>query len=309
MAKKSTTDDDSTQTSQSSTQPTTDTKKRNPLIYVAILVIVVIVAFIAYSLLSNSSGNSLSSKQILNNISNSSLNQTQTLFVNDLKRSENVSSLHVEYYSSNATQYVKQSNNLTIAINSNMTIDSYKLGNYNKSVLSEIVSYTNSKNGDVIAENVSDLYYYNTNTTVICFNDTSYSSGLVSNSSLQCYSGDQGQSYIEQAPFTAVNVSSLSYLAFNNSVTYGGTKTIAGRNCDSFIISNGTAANLQSNYSVFDLCIDTQYGILLYFNQTYVVNGVPSSQSFSATSVSTNVPSSEFVIPQSYLSTIQKSII
>jgi len=282
-------------------------RKRSPLKYIAIAVFVLIVIALLY--FTSGSGPSLTSKQIFSNVTSSGLSQTQSLFVNDLQRSENVSNLAVTYFSSNATRYVAQSSNLTIAITSNQTIDSYKLGNYNKTVSTSMVTYTNSKNGVVIAKNVSSIYYYNTNTTVICFNDTSYSSTLVTNSSLQCGSGDQGESFIEETPFTAVNVSSLAYLVFNSTITYSGAKTIAGRNCDDFIISNATGANLQANYSVYNLCIDTQYGIPLYFNETDVTGGVPSSFTFTATSVSTDVPSSEFTIPVQYLNAVPHSII
>jgi len=231
------------------------------------------------------------------------------LFVNDLEKSENVTNLQVSYYSSNATQYITQSSNLTIAISNNMTINSYKLGNYNRTAIIGVVTYTNARNGDVMAKNVSGTYYYNTNTTITCFNDTTYSSGLVTNSSLQCGSGDQGMSFLEEVPYTAVNVSSLSYLVFNNTVTYAGTKLIIGRGCDDFIISNATSANLQSDYSVFNICIDNQYGILLYLNETDVIGGIPSSFAITATSVSTNVSSQELAIPQQYLSASQQSII
>jgi hypothetical protein len=276
--------------------------------YIAIIVVVAVIV-ITYIGLSGPGGPTLTSKQIFNNVSNSSLNQTQSLFINDLKKSENVSNLEVSYFSSNATRYITQSSNLTIAITSNQTIESYKMGNYNKTVSTSMVTYTNSKNGVVIAKNVSSLYYYNTNTTIICFNDTSYSSTLVTNSSLQCGSGDQGESFIEETPFTAVNVSSLAYLVFNTTVTYDGAKSIAGRNCDDFIISNATGSNLESNYSVFNLCIDTQYGVPLYFNETDITRGVPSSFTFTATSVSADVSSSEFVIPQQYLNAVPHSII
>jgi hypothetical protein len=277
--------------------------------YITIAIAVMAVAFIAYSLLSGVSGPSLNSRQVFNNVSSYNLNQTQSLFVKDLERSENVTSLEVSYHSSNATQYITQSSNLTMAINSNLTIDSYKLGNYNKTVITDTVTYTNSKSGAAIAKNVSSVYYYDTNATVTCFNDTTYSSELVTNSSLQCGSGDQGQNYIEETPYTAVNVSSLAYLVFNNTVTYSGAKSIAGSNCDDFIISNATSANLQSNYSVFNLCIDTHYGVPLYFNDTDVVKGVPSSFGLTATAVSASVSASEFVIPQQYLNAMPKSII
>ena len=308
MPRKKTDDSDNSSNTTTPTTPAQTQQKTNPLIYVGVLVVIVIVGLIAYYALSGLGGQSVSSKDVFNNVLNSSLNQTQTQFVKDLQKSENISSLAVVYYSSNVTQYVTQSANLTISITNNQTINSYKLGNYNKSVLSDVISYTNTQNGDVILKNVSQLYYYNTNTTVTCYNDTTYSSGLITNSSLQCANGDQGQSYLEETPFTAANVSLLSYLVFNNSVTYSGTKSFAGRSCDNFIISNGTSTNLQSNYSVFDICVDTQYGVPLYFNETDIIGGVPSSETFMATMVSSNVPSSEFVIPQAYLNSIQSGI-
>lgn len=307
-----TTDQSSTGSNVTSTTiaPTPNANKRSPLTYVAVMAVVVIVIAIAYFALSGlGGGQSLTSKQIFSNVSGSGLNQTQSRFVNDLEKSENVSNLQVAYYSSNATSYIKESSNLTMAISNNQTIDSYKMGNYNKTAITYITAYMNAANGEVIAKNVSSIYYYNTNTTVTCFNDTTYTSGLVTNSSLQCGSGDQGLTGIEETPFTAVNVSSLSYLVFNSTVTYDGTKTIAGRGCDDFLISNATASNIQSNYSVFDLCIDTQYGVPLYFNQTDVVYGAPSSFVFTATVVSANVSSSELTIPQQYLSNAQQSII
>jgi hypothetical protein len=311
-AKNNSTDDATSQSNATSSTSATDTNKRSPWIYVAIIAIIVIVVIvIAFVALSGGLGSSqnLSGTQILNNVSNSTLNQNQTLFVNDLKKSEGVSNLQVSYYSTNATQHITESNNLTVAISNNQTIESYKLGDYNRTSITDIFAYTNSKNGEVIAENVSDVYYYNTNTTITCFNDTTYSAGLLTNSSLQCGTGDQGLSYIEESPFTAVNVSSLAYLVYNTTLTYRGTKTIAGRSCDDFLISNATGANLQSNYSVFDLCIDTQYGIPLYFNETDVVYGSPSSFAFTATLVSANVSSSELVIPAQYVSAAHQSII
>ncbi|MGD0728903.1 MAG: hypothetical protein ABR981_02400 [Candidatus Micrarchaeaceae archaeon] len=315
MAKKSTSNNSNNSNSQSSTSNSTQTTatkdQRSPWVYVAIAVVVILIIGIVYYVLAGGLGSpkSPSSNQILNNATNSSLNQTQLLFISDLKKSENVSNMYVSYYSNNGTNYVKQSSNLTIAITDNQTIDSYKLGNYNKTVFTDILTYRDFQNGEQIAKNVSDIYYYNTNQTVTCFNDTTYSSVLVTNSSLQCGTGDQSLSYLEESPFTAVNVSSLSYLILNSSISYSGSKTIAGRDCDDFIISNATGSNIQSNYSVFNICIDRQYGIPLYFNQTNVVGGIPSSFTFTAAVVSTNVSSSEFVIPQAYLNAIQHPII
>jgi hypothetical protein len=280
----------------------------NLLKYAVVIVVAGVLIALAYYALSGSGGG-LTSRQIFSNVSSANLNQTQARFVNDLMRSENVSDLYVSYYFSNATEYVTPSSNLTIAITSNRTIDSYKLGNYNVTSIASVVAYTNTKSKVVIEKNVSEIYYYDTNTTLTCFNDTSYSSTLIANASLQCAFGDQGLSYLEESPFTAVNVSSLSYLVFNNTVTYGGTRRIAGRGCDDFVISNETASNLRSNYTIFNFCIDSQYGIPLYINDTTVVNGIPSSFAFAATAVSVNVTGSELAIPRQYLNAVPKSII
>lgn len=308
------TDDDSTAGQSSSTatqsQSTSSTKRTNILLYLGIAVVVVIIIAIAYFALSSFVGGSSgpSGSQILTNATNSSLNQTQQRFVGDLAKSLNVSDLYVSYHLSNATSYVPYSSNITLAISNNQTIVSYKLGNENKTVINDVLEYSNQQSGQQISKNVTNVYYYNTNTTIMCFNQTTYSAGLETNSSLSCAHGDQGLSYIEQTPFTAVNVSSLAYLIYNNSLAYQGTKTIDGRSCDDFLISNATASNIQSNYSVYNICVDTQYGIPLYFNQTDVVSGSPSSFVFTATAVSTNVTSSELVIPQQYITAAQSII-
>lgn len=307
----------SSSNSSNTTSSTTQSSgsSRTILLYIVVIVLIAIIAFVAYTIVSGGigklslGGGPTSAVNTLSNTSTAGLNTTQTLFINDLKKSLGVTNLYVGYYSSNATNYIKQSSTVTIAISSNQTVDSYKLGNENRTTITGIVAYTNENNSEQISKNVSSLYYYNTNETVLCYNDTTYTAGLVDNSTLECGTGDQGLSYIEDTPFTAANVSSLSYLVYNNSVSYGGTKTIAGRTCDSFVISNETGANLESNYSVFDLCLDTQYGVPLYMNETDVVYGTPSSFSFTATGLSTNVTASEMTIPQAYINAIPKSII
>lgn len=283
-----------------------ENKRKHLIMYIAIAAVVIVAVAAVYIFISGSK--TLNSNQIFSSISNASLNQTQKQFVDDLEKSGNITNIAVVYKVLNSTAYVTESNNLTLAINSNDTISSYKMGNYNKTVIASIVTDSNAKTGEIIAKNASYVYYYNTNTTLTCFNETIYSAS-VSNSSLDCGSGDQGLDYIEEAPFTAANVSSLSYLALNNTVTYQGIRSIAGRNCDNFIISNETGSNLESNYTVFDMCVDRQYGILLYINETEVSNGLPSSFVMTAVSVSPYVNASEFVIPQRYLNAKSSSII
>jgi hypothetical protein len=283
--------------------------RKSPLLYVAVAIAIVAAVFLVYSYVPGIGGQALTSKQIFEEVSNSSLNTTQALFIRDLERSENLSNLYVSYIYQSAPDYITQPGNLTVEITSNQTIDSYKLGNYNRTTVSGTTDYANAKGGTLIERNTSSVYYYHTNTTITCSNVSAYSQLSAPSSSLQCYSGDDGLSYIEEAPFTAANVSSLSYLVFNSTMTYSGRRSYAGRACDNFVISNATSSNIASNYTVFDLCVDTQYGILLYLNQTNVANGIPSPFAFSATAVSLNVSGSELVIPQAYLSNVSHSII
>jgi len=313
-------DSDSNDDSTSAAQPTQQQQQnqqphvgrgRNLFLYVIIgLVVLVLVVVIYFAVTSLSSTSAPTSGQVLNNITNSSgLNTNQSMFVNDLKKSESVSNLKVIYYSANATERVTWPGNTTVAINSNQTIDSYTYDGYNRTDYVSIVSYTDTKTNVVLQENVSAVEFYSTNKTISCFNDTSYASGLQTNNTLQCYNGDEGLDYLEQSPFSAANDSGLAYLVFNNTVSYRGTKSYAGRSCDDFLISNASYSNLQSNYTVYDICLDSQYGIPLYLNQTNVTNGMPTSFYFVATAVSADVNASQVAIPTAYSSIVQSSFI
>lgn len=316
MAQKKSTQDSDNNSQSSPNQSTQSTQKRNPLVYVAVIVVIFVVIGVAvyYFSKSGGQGQSVSTSNILSNLSSSNLNTTQQLFVSDLERSQNDSSLQVSFYSSNATEHV-QSGNETIAISSNQTIDSYKAGNQNVSVQRDMLVYTNEATGQVLAKNITALYYYNiSSNTITCYNQTTYTLGAyglaVSNATLQCQPGDGGLSYLEEYPFRPTNVSSIAVLVNMGNITYKGSKTVMGRSCDDFILSNATSANLLSNYSTLDVCIDKQYGIPISFNETDVVGGVPQKPyTFVATSISSSVSASDFVIPSEYLSNVSQSII
>jgi hypothetical protein len=296
----------------SASQTGTGPKKRTFVLLLAAIavILVIIIVFVYYGYTSLTQGKQQTGTQILNNISNSSLNQTDTLFINDIKKSEGVSTLHVTYYSSNKTIYAPSpTGNYTLAVSNNQTVSSYKMGNYNRTDINIVQGYTDTKTGIVLLQNVSGLEYYNTNATIICFNETTYSSGILTNSSLQCQKGDDGQSYVEEYPFTADNISSLSVLVLEGSIRYAGQQTIIGRSCDEFDYSNATSPNPLSNYTEMDMCLDTQYGIPLYLNTTFVSGGIPNSTAYTATSFTTNVSASELAIPQAYLSNVSQSII
>src|SRR5271170_6701902 len=107
-------------------------RKRNPTVYALVLVLVVVVIAVAFlALQSSTKKNEQSAFRIFNNLSNSSLNRTQLIFLNDLEKSINLTrnygpnpsqGVHVTYYEQNAT--VLQSG---LDVNSNMTIDSYQM--------------------------------------------------------------------------------------------------------------------------------------------------------------------------------------
>ncbi len=283
---------------------------RNSLTYAAAIILVVVILAVAY-LFFRLNTKREATFNILNNknLSNSTFNRTQLMLLQSLKKSLNASSLHVTYFSSMVNNPIPTSNNLTLVVSENQTIDSYHLGNYNKTVYRNVVSYTNARTGKVLARNVSSTYYYETNVTITCFNQTSTDSNGNVNSNLQCSNGIAGQNYLESFPFTASNVSMLGILITEGNLTYGGTKNIANRECDNFLFSNVTQNNLLANYSVINLCIDSKYGIPLYVNETDVTNGMPNSTAFIATYFTTNVSMSDFSIPQSYLNSIPKSVI
>ncbi len=285
--------------------------KRNTIILYAILilVVVIVIALAYYAISSLTGGSGLNSRQALDSLSNSSLNQTQMMLLSDFQKTENLTAIYASYFSGNGTTYVNEPGNITIAINNTQTVGSYLLGSYNRSDLSNPVIYTNVKTRQVIASNTSGIEYYRTaNTTITCFNQTTLSSG-VTNSSIDCTNGDGGISSLEQFPFSIGNVTALAAQMLAANLTYGGTKTIIGRPCDSFVASNETTSNLLSNYSVIAVCIDRQYGIPLYLNETDIVGGIPNSTEFTITRISTNVSGSDFVIPQKYLDNLSQSII
>lgn len=280
-------------------RPIPDTNKRGLSKYLLIIGIAAVMLVVYYTLL-GVGGQSPSSKQVSSNNSISGLNQVHSLFLSDLEKSENISSLQISYYFNPPTTFINSPTYSTLEATGNLTIDSYELGNYQKTVITNITTYRDLTNGAVIMKDVNNIYHYNTNITLTCVNDTIYSSTAIINSSLQCSYGDQNLSYIELTPFTAVNVSPLINLEPNQTVAYSSTMSVLGRKCDNFIISNANSSGRQLNYSVFYICIDTQYGIPLYFNLTTTLD----SFAYTATSLSTYVSSSAFIIPQQYLNAI-----
>ncbi len=281
------------------------TKKRT-IMYIASAVAIVVIGVLAYYALSGF-GNSkvIKGSQVFKGLSNSSLNATQTEFLTELKKSQGISSMHITYYSQNKGASEQQADNSTVEEDINQTVDSYVLGDSGKSVLTSIVTYSNTITKNTILENRSTVYYYNTpSNTITCLNQSTNSSGVI-NSSISCYPGNGGLTYLNGFPFSVTNVTSLALIVYQGSTSYQGMKTIDGRFCDSYFFRNGSSTNLSSNYSTLSLCIDQQYGLPLYFNETQVIRGALNSLAFTAIKVSTNVSNAEFVIPAAYLKDVR----
>jgi hypothetical protein len=289
---------------------------RNTLMYAAVAILIIAIVVMAYFLFNLNAKRQATNKILSNkNLSNSSFNRTQLILLQDLQKSlstyKNLNSsqtkgIHVTYYVENGTHYIQQSNGINLTVNGSETIDAYQLGSFNKTIIRNTLIYSNSKTGKLVSKNISSIYYYSSNTTITCFNDTTIISNH-SNSSLQCTSGDAGLDYILKYPYMASNISQFGYLILEGNITYGGVKAILGRNCDSFEFSNVTHTTLLSNYSVTNLCLDSVYGIPIYARSIDIVNGTPiSTYNYTATNFSTNVQGSSFIIPAAYLTNISK---
>jgi hypothetical protein len=280
-------------------------KRTNPIFYIIIVILAVALAGIAYYVLVGSSG----SVAPFNFSNTTGLNATQKMYIDDLKSAQQSGGIEVTYARGPAiSQRITESANLTVEENVSQEITSYALGSDSRSIYAVNATFTNVANGKVLNWSASTVYYYNTTSaTVTCQSNTTTSMPV--NSSPYCFTGAGGASFLQSFPFTLKNLSYMGYLSEDNgvllgnvSVSYGGTKTYAGNRCDSFVISNATA-DLLSNYSVYDICIDGALGLPLYFNQTDIVDGaVNDTYYLQAVSVSTNVSSSDFVIPSAYIS-------
>ncbi len=275
---------------------------RSKLAYAAIAVVIVVILIMAYLLLNlNAKKVAVSNLSKNDNLSNSTFNRTQLMMLSDLKKSLNISALEV-VYSSNYTKSIPESQNLTLIVNSSSTTESYVLGSYRKTLYKNVLSYTNAKTGALISKNTTNIYYYDSNITLTCLNQSVTNSSGGIQSSLNCSRGINGQNYLAAFPFTASNISELGVFVVEGNLTYAGTRSIINRNCDDFIFSNLTQVNRPSSYSVVNLCLDMQDGVPLYANQTEILNGVPSSPAtLTATYFSTNVSNSTFMIPNAYL--------
>ena len=276
-------------------------KKNSRLVYGLSAVAILLVIIPAYYLLSGSVAKQTTSNNFLNNLTNSSLNATQLNFMNDLKKGEAVVAVHVKYALNNMT-LMSNGTNGSVIIRMTQSVDSYRLGSNNKSILLGAAAYLSPKTRKLLAQNLSEIYYYNTSvSTLTCINQTVNYSGLI-NSSLQCGKGDSGLSYLNAFPFRIANVSALGTLVTDANVTQKAPRLIDGRSCDNFYFSNETKANHLNNYSISEVCLDSQYGTPLLINESDVVSGIAYPGTvLTAVNFSTAVSISEFAIPQDYL--------
>lgn len=290
----------STQTSQQSTQSGSN---RKTLIYILVGVMLVLILAAAYFTLF--SGPSTPPNQnIYSNLSSANLTPGQHAFYVDLAKAANVSSIGVTYFAGNYTNATISPGGAPLVSTTQQIITAYRSGADNASELLTTVTYFDAASNSIVGTNSSDVYFYNTTQgTVTCINETT-SAGIIRNGNLTCTFGDGGLGYLRSFPFEITNVTALGYLG-TGSVTYSGPSTMIGRACDDFLVSNLISPSA-SNYSQVSLCMDEQYGIPLYFNETDYSNGVPSQGLLLvAQNISSNVPASAVSIPAAYESSAQ----
>jgi hypothetical protein len=276
--------------------------KRSMTPYIIIGIILVLIVVLGYFAFLAPSAPSNPNQNILSNLTNKSLTSAQHLYYEDLAKAADISALSISYSTGgNVSQPITGPNNTKLIVTANQKINSETMGNNSTSTLYAAVTYHNAANNALLISNDSNIYFYDTpQNTVTCLNQTTYEAGT-SSANLTCTYGDGGLYYLDSFPFVITNVTALGYLGPAD-VTYLGTKTIIGRTCDNFMISNQTGG-LISNYTTVSTCLDTQYGIPLYFNETDFSGGLPSQGMLLVVqNISTNVSGQAFVIPPAYIS-------
>jgi len=282
---------------QATPQPkvTQQNKPRVKMIHIVGVVVVIIIIAAAYIFSVSGSGHPQTG------VNTTNATAQQVALYSDLAKALNITSISVVYSTgANFTEVVPHGNT-TVRVTGTESIDSYQLGNYSKALFLNNIVYTNTTNNATVVRNISDVYYYATpNNTITCLNQSSYVYGTTNGVSLECVHGTGGLSYLMFFPFTIRNVTALAYLG-QDSISYQGLQSTNGRACDAFVVSNATSAT-QSNYSRVLMCLDSQYGIPLYFNETNIVDGSLQQGAFlMATSVSAGPSASQMAIPSEYL--------
>ena len=267
----------------------------NILIVIAIAVVAVAGVLVYISLASNHApaGSGIQSAQ-------ANPNKQGPLFLSDIHKISTLNKgIEVSYITSNASTYLAKVAGNTMIVSTNQTITSFVLGKDAASFLRSSITYSNYSTKQTTYRNVTVLSYYNTtNATILCYNQTIYLYGST-NSVLNCYKGT-GVAYFESFPFTLSNLGSIAPLANVSNVTYEGVSTIDGISCNGFAMEELSSMN-PANYSTYVVCLDAQYGIPVYLNTTVVRGRNVSSTAIEAVDFSTNVSSSDFVIPSNYL--------
>lgn len=278
-------------------------QKGRMLIYLGIIILVAIIA-VVYLLSPTKNASFLS----IYNLSNPNLTQNQRLFLEDLQNVSNADSLSISYSAGRTIQLIPYSNNVIVVSASSDNFISYRLGSEIKSIFNSNFTQIDQSSNTLITKNDTSLYFYSTsNGTMACAIDDKYMNST-SNFSIRCQRGDAGLSFLEQFPSVPTNSSSIIFYLTIGNTSYVGQKSFIGRSCDDFHITNETTS--PANYTTAEICIDKQYGVPLYLNMSDVAGGsVTSGSTLVATSITTNVSASEFVIPAKFLNNVSSGTI
>ena len=213
------------------------------------------------------------------------------MFDSELNISGSLSDIGVEYAFGNMSTELN-SGAQQIHVLQSETIYSYRLGGYSKSVMDTSLSYMQGQN---TLDNYSNITsYFNTPALKLrCVNQSVYRTSGASNATVSCVNGSTS----EQAGSFPLSINAavgLAAIANGYSGSYLGKRNISGRMCDDYLFSNTTYAVT----TTYNICLDRNYGIPVYMNETVFKDGVYSHSTYMVLKrIYTSLNSSYFKIP------------
>ncbi len=213
------------------------------------------------------------------------------MFDSELNMSSSLSDIGVEYVFGNTSAELK-SGTQRIQVLQSETIYSYRFGGYSKAVMDTSLSYAQGQNTLVSYSNITS--YFNTPMLELtCVNQSVYHTAGASNATISCINGTSSEQ-ADSFPISINAVAGLEAITKTYSGSYLGTKNISGRTCDDYLFSNTT----QAVTTTYNICLDTDYGMPLYMNETVAKNGTYSYSTYMIMKrIYSNLNSSYFKIP------------
>ena len=213
------------------------------------------------------------------------------MFDSELNISGSLSDIGVEYAFGN-TSAKMGSGTQQVDVLQSETIYSYLFDGYSKEVMDVSLSYMQGHNTLDNYSNVTS-YFVTPALKLSCINQSVYRTAGTSNTTVSCVNGSSP----EQAgsfPLSIKAAVNLASIATTYPGSYLGTKNISGRICNDYLFSNTT----QAVTTTYNICLDSDYGIPDYMNETVFKDGVYSHSTYMVLKrIYTSLNSSYFKIP------------